>query len=356
MKTIDRYIARTVIGGFLLALIALVAVFSVINFTQELKDAESGGYGVFRAAWFVLMTLPNEAYHLLPAAALLGTVSALGGLAANSELVAMSACGIPRGRLIRSVVQAAAVFVVGAALLGELVAAPLAQRARAQRSVLISGGKLLSTSHGIWARDGSRFVNIRAPRFDGADLGDVYIYDVGEGRRLRSFGHARTASYVDGQWSLSGLVEHELTDRGITRQEIDSTKWKTSLDPQQLRLLLLAPEDLSVPDLYRSINAFRRRGESPTRHQLAFWRRITMPIVTGIMVLLAVPFVLTAPRGVAFGQRIVAGALVGIGFQMLSQTFGRVGLAIGLAPWLTAVLPAAGVLAVALCWMRRAAW
>ena len=72
--------------------------------------------------------------------------------------------------------------------------------------------------------------------------------------------------------------------------------------------------------------------------------------------LLGVPFVLTAPRGVALGQRIVAGALVGIGFQMFSQTFGRVGLTFGLEPWLTAILPAAGVLTVCLWWMRRAAW
>ena len=355
MKTLDRYIAGTVIVGFLLALAGLVAVFSVINFTQELKGARTDGYGVFRAAWFVLLTLPSEAYRLLPAAALLGAVNGLAGLAANSELVAMSACGMSRGRLIRSVLLAASLFVVGAGLLGEFVAAPLAQRARAQRSVLISGGRLLSTANGIWARDGSRFVNVRSPRFDGS-LGDLYLYDVDEHRRLRSFAYAREASYTGGRWRLTDLVENEVSDRGVTTHKTAAADWETSLDPQQLRLLLLPPEDLSMPDLHRSIAAFRRRGENPARHQLAFWRRVMMPVVTGIMVLLAVPFVLTAPRGVALGQRVVAGALVGIGFQMLNQTFGGVGLAVGLEPWLTAMLPAAAVLAAGLWWMRRASW
>jgi lipopolysaccharide export system permease protein len=351
MTTLNRYIARTVIVGFLLALAALLAVFSVINLTQELKEAQGGGYGVLRAVWFVLLTLPSEAYQLLPAAALLGTVNGLGALVGHSEVVAMWACGVSRARLIRAVLQAASVFVVGSALLGEFVAAPLAQRARAERSVLISGGRLLSTANGIWARDGSKFVNIRAPHPDGS-LGDLYLYDIDDQRRLRSFAYARSASYAEGRWTLTGLLDNEMSDRGVTIRAVATTGWQTSLDPQQLRLLLLPPEDLSVPDLYRSIRSLERRGESPARHQLAFWRRITMPLVAAIMVLLAIPFVLTAPRGVALGQRIVAGALVGVGFQMFNETFGGVGLAYGMAPWLTATLPAAAILAGSLIWLQ----
>jgi lipopolysaccharide export system permease protein len=118
-------------------------------------------------------------------------------------------------------------------------------------------------------------------------------------------------------------------------------------------MLFLAPEELSIADLYRSIRSLSARGESPRRHQLAFWRRVLMPAVTGIMVFLAIPFVLTTLRGVTLGQRIVAGALLGIGFQMFNETFGQMGLVYGLDPIGSASLPALAALAFGVWQMAR---
>ena len=163
MNILDRYIGTAVVTNFLLALAGLLAVFSVINLSQELKDVGSGQYHVGQALWFVALTLPTEAYKLFPAAALLGTVNGLGTLASRNEIVAMSAAGLSRARLTWSVMQAAALLMVTAGVLGDFAAAPLAHRARTARSIAISGGSLLSTSNGLWAREGSRFVNIRTP-------------------------------------------------------------------------------------------------------------------------------------------------------------------------------------------------
>jgi lipopolysaccharide export system permease protein len=355
MKTLDRYVGLAVASNFLFALAALLAVFSVINLTQELKDVRSGQYGVGQALLFVVMTLPTEAYKLFPAAALLGGVNGLGMLASRNELVAISAAGVSRARLTWSVMQAASCLMVAAVLLGEFVAAPLAQHARTQRSVVVSGGSVLTTVHGVWTRDRSRFVNIRTPLFDDA-LQDLYVYDFDDRRRMTSFTYVQTASYTNQQWRLEGLVESRITEDAVTTQRVPVRMWDTFLNPKQLRVLFLPPDDLSLFDLYRSIGSLRQRGENPRRHQLAFWRRITMPIVTGIMVFLAIPFILTGLRTLALGQRIVAGALLGIGFQMFNDTFGRFGLVYGLDPALSAIFPGALVLAASLSWLHRAHW
>ncbi len=355
MKILDRYVAAVVGGHFLLALAALLAVFSVINLTEELKDVGTGQYVVRQALWFVLMTLPNEAYQLFPAAALIGTVNGLGMLATHNELVALGAAGLSRERVTGSVLQAGACLMLAAALLGELVAAPASQRARAERSVAISGGLLLSTPQGVWARDGSQFVNVRTPLADG-QLRDVYFYDFDESHRLRRFGYARTATHDGEGWQLGEIVESRIAADGITTERAPTRGWTTRLDPSRLRLLLFPPEALSLGDLRRSIVSLRERGEDPRPHELAFWRRVAMPLVTGVMVLLAIPFVVTALRGVALGRRIVAGALVGIGFQMFAHTFGRFGLVYGLDPIVSAMFPGALALALAVLWFTRAAW
>ena len=355
MKILDRYVGGTVVGSFLVALAALLAVFSVINLTQEMKDIGSGSYGAGAALLFVALTLPNEGYELFPAAALLGAVLGLGSLATHAELVAMAASGLSRERLVRSVLGAAFGLMVAAVLLGELVAAPLAIRARSSRSVAVSGGAILSTAHGVWARDGSTFVNIRTPRHESA-LGEIYLYQLDANRRLVQVTYARGASYAQGGWRLEDLVESRLGDRAVTTERVPVREWSTSLRPAELRVLFMPPEELSLGDLYRSIRSLGERGESARRHEMAFWRRIGRPLMTGLMVLVGIPFVLSAPRGVALGTRMVVAALAGVGFEMASTTLGQVGLVYAVPPLVIVAIPALVALAAFLLLMRRTYW
>lgn len=343
MNTLDRYIARTLTANFVIALAALLAIFSVINLMQELADVGTGSYDLSKALRFLLMTLPAEAYRLFPAAALLGAVLGLGTLANHNEILSIQAAGISRARLTGSVLQAAALLVVAAVVLGELIAAPLMRVAQAERSVALSQGMSLTTANGVWTRDGPRFINIRHPLPDGT-LHDLYVYEFDPSRRMRSFTYASSATYDKQKWHLRGVVENVFGDDSVRAEPGRTKEWASFVTPGQLRVLFLPPEELSIADLYRSIGSLSGRGESPRRHQLALWRRLLMPVVTGIMVFLAIPFVLTTLRDVTLGQRIVAGALLGLGFQMFNDTFGQMGLVYGLDPISSAALPALAAL------------
>ena len=349
MRTLDRYIAITVGGNCLLALTALLTVFSMMSLLQELKAIGTGQYGVRQAVWFVVNMLPNEGYKLFPAAALLGTVLALGALVSRNEVVAMSSAGVSPGRLTWSIMQAGLALVAIATVFGELVAAPLAQQARTQRSLTVSDGRTLTTTNGLWTRVGSQYINIRAPRPGGA-LRDVYIYDFDEQQRLQSFMYAQTASYRNDGWRLEGLVENLFTEDGVATSQHSVRLWDTAMSPRELHILSMPPEELSVVDLYRSTKS----GEGSQRHTLAFWQRASMPMVAGIMVFLAIPLVLNGLQRAPPGKRILAGALVDIGFQILNETFGSFGSAYGLNPFLSAVTPSILALFFGLWWIRQA--
>lgn len=351
MKTLDRYIARVLVASFVFALAALLSIFSVINLMQELEEAGSGGYRIGDAIWYVVMTLPAEAYELFPAAALLGGVIGLGGLAARNELTAVWACGISQLRLTRSVLQVGALLMLLGVGLGELVAAPLAQLAAVQRSVSLSGGAALSSGHGFWLRDGLRYINVRAPlRQD--ELRDLYVYDVDERHRLRQFSHARSASYAEGQWTAFEVVENTIGESGVQSDRHPVQRWGGFITARQLGLLSFPAEFLSVPELRRSIQSLRARGENAHRYELTLWRRVMMPITTAIMIFLALPFILIAGPTARVGSQIAVAALIGIGFQMVNQTFGQFGLVFGLPPLPSAVLPSAVALVVGI-WVAR---
>lgn len=344
MNTLARYVARTLAANVFLALIALVVVFSVINLAQELENVGVGRYGVGDALGFVLMTTPAEAFELFPAAALLGAVLALGGMASRNELVVLAAAGITRGRLFRLVLQATLLLVGAAMLLGELIAAPLARHAHIRRSVSLSAGTALTTAHGFWARDGSRFVNVRTAQADGS-LHDVYIYDFDGQGSMRRFTYARRASYEGQRWTMQDLVESTIDDEGVRAERRAGKEWRGFLTPKHMRVLSLRPEDISLADLRTAIVSLRGRGESTARHELAFWRRATMPVVAVAMVFLGFSLILGVRRRMAnLGQRVVTGALLGISLQMLTQTLGQFFLTYQLNPLLGAFLvPAFGI-------------
>ena len=55
MKLVDRWIGGLVVRHVALALTALLAVFTVVNLAEELRDADQPGWGVGAALWFVLL-------------------------------------------------------------------------------------------------------------------------------------------------------------------------------------------------------------------------------------------------------------------------------------------------------------
>jgi lipopolysaccharide export system permease protein len=339
LPILDRHIAITVALNFCFALAALAAVFSVINATEELQRVGTGRYGVGEALWFVLLTLPNEVSALFPAAAVLGNVIGLGGLAHQNEIIALAAAGVSRRRIVWSVMRVTLALAVAGVLLNELVAAPLTSRARSERSVAMSGGSILTVAGGVWVRLGSSFLNVRTVLPDGAAR-DIYVYEFDAQHRMRRFTHALGATYADQSWRLDGLTEMTLAEDGVTTQHVQTRPLTMELTPRQLGLIRMAPEELSLADLGRGIRAAHRQGESAERLESAWWQRATMPLLVVIMSFLAVALILSTPHATTLGRRIFVGALLGIGFHLFNQTFVSVGLVYGMAAWLSATLPA----------------
>jgi len=338
VSILDRYVAGEVLRHFAYALVALLVIFSVINLTEELRLADTPGYGPGQALRFVLWTLPSEAYALLPAAALLGTALGLGSLVGNREVVALQAAGVSRVRLVGAVLGAAVVLAVLGAGLGEFVAAPLSQRARGQRALALSGGRTLSAASGLWLREGSQFINVGLIYPNGA-LGDVYVFDFDSGRNLRRYVHAGAASQTGEQWQLEDVREHVLADGEGTTRYAATVPWATTIDVRRVRTLWLQPEDLGVGDLYRTIRSLRDHRQNPVSYEVAFWRRISAPLQIGVMVLLAVPIIVGSGQTVRVGERIAIGALVGLGFQFFQQMVTNVGVVSGLPALVTALTP-----------------
>lgn len=338
MSILDRYIGRTVIVGTLLALLILLAVDLFFAFANEVQDIGKGRYGLSEVFTFIGLTIPRRVHEMFPMAALLGSLLSLGALASSSELVAIRAAGVSVLRIAVSVLMAGALPLLIVAALGEWVAPHTEQIAQQQRSLAQSETITFRSEHGLWARDGRRFLNIRSILPDGR-LSGVEVYELGERGELLATLRAKTATHAVDNWTLETVRRAEIAGDTFKLTRAPTLDWPSLLSPQLLNVVTIAPQDLSARDLYRYAQYMRDNGLDASRYDLAFWQRVLAPFAALVMLFLSIPFVFGPLRSVSTGQRLLWGVLTGVGFYLLNQTLGHMGQVYGLPGPLSAALP-----------------
>ncbi|MCP4695964.1 MAG: LPS export ABC transporter permease LptG [Gammaproteobacteria bacterium] len=352
MRQLDRYIAKSVSANILLVLFVLVGLFGFFSFVEELDEIGAARYGLVQAIQYVILQTPRHIYELFPMAALMGSLLGLGVLANSSELTVMRASGVSIGRIVWSVMKIGFVFMLFVALIGEKLAPASEQHAKNLVSMAKSKQIALQTKHGFWARDGRSFINIRRILPEGR-LGDVSLYEFDELQHLIAASHAHTARYQEGQWILEGIEQTRLQDERISTRKLKQEKWDSVLSPVLINILILRPSRLSAEELYKYIRYLKENGQRSAKYELAFWLKVVYPLLIAVMIFLSVPFVFGTMRSVSTGQRVLIGTLLGIGFYIINETIGQVGLLYNISPLLCAVLPSAIFLALAVFLARR---
>ena len=356
MRILDRYIGFAVASHTLVVMLVFIALFSFASFVGEVDYIGKGKYGLLQAVYYVALTLPSLMYQLFPPVALIGSMVGLGMLSSGSELVAIRAAGVSMGRIILSVMKVGALLMLAALIVGEWLAPQAEYYAQTMRSTALSERISLKTQSGFWVRDGHNFIHVREILAD-SQLADISIYEfasMANGQnRLQTITHARTASYQQNKWQLQDIQYSKISETGIITQRQPSAEWGSLLSPAVLGVVAVKPDKLSLLGLRKYIDYLHDNNLNADRYELAFWKKLMLPLGTGVMVFLAIPFIFGTLRSVGIGQRIMVGTLLGIAFYLFNQTFGYTGLVYGLNPIVSAVLPPMLFLGLGLFLMRR---
>jgi lipopolysaccharide export system permease protein len=353
MKTLDRYIGSSFLRSFGLIICILLVLFSFFELVSQLGDAGKGSYQISDVIIFICLTLPRRMLDLIPISTLLGGIVALGLLADHGELLAMQAGGMSIRRICLSVLATGAILMLATLILAELVVPPMDELARTRRSRALSDTGVTVTKQGFWARRGDSFIHVGKTLYDGA-AADVEIFETDARGRLEKFTHAREANILENsQWLLRGVTLKTFTEQGIVTRQIASLALDSFLSSDQVDILELPASSLSTPDLYRYIQAMKKSGQNADRYSLALWRKVSLPLTTGAMILLALPFIFGSSRKVTAGKRIVIGSFVGIALYFADQLAVHLGLLLSLRPGITAMAPVVIISSIALWRLRR---
>ncbi len=346
-----RYLWGSVIRGYLPVLAILLAVFSLFVFVEEVDEVGSGRYTFWAAGEFVLLTLPERFVVLSPFIALLGSIMALGGLANGRELLAMQAGGISHFQIAGSVMQVGMVFVLIVACLEEFVTPTLDQYAHISRSLALSNSQVYQGKQGLWFREDNRYIRIKTLKY-GEIPQEIDIFEFNPNGEMIAYLYAEEADVQNSQqWVLKNIQKKVIDGPRVSEETIPSLVWDSPFNREEMRLLTLPASSLAPSDLFRYIEILQRKNQNVLRYELAFWDKIFMPLKTGLMVLLALPFAFGPLRSASAGKRIMLGGLVGIGYYLTTEILEHLGILLGATALLTTVIPFLGiVLATTIIW------
>ncbi|MFA5983092.1 MAG: LPS export ABC transporter permease LptG [Methylococcaceae bacterium] len=352
MNVLTKYIAIEIAKGALLAMVLLITIFNLFTFSDELKDLGKGHYGLRQIFYYLALTTPRLCYEVMPASALLGSLFVLGGMANQRELIAMQAAGFSVFRIIKSVLLAGLLLVAIAVGVGEFIAPSAESAAQVMKITAQNEQVVMDFRYGLWLREGLQFINVRQIQDDGT-LADISFYELDGQNRLQALMHADKASFVkDKQWRLEHVNRSLVSSQQMQATAQDDSLWQSSLAPDLLKIVVVKPNSLSLYDLALYIDFLKKNRQKSHTFELAFWGRIVNPLVTFVMLLVSTPFVVGIKRGTSAGGRMLAGVVIGMGFNVLDKIVSHMGLIYELNPPLTAFLPSFVVMLLALLALR----
>ena len=338
---LNRYVIRAVLGTTLLVMLVLLTLSGLYIFITQQDEIGVGTYTLEDAFLYVGLNLPKYAFDMLPIAALIGALLALGNMARSMELIVVRAAGVSVVRIAMWVAGAGVILMLLTGILGELVAPQMEQYGRRMKTFEKYHDYSLAGNRSAWAKDGNTIVAVGQQSGDNR-YGGVYVFNFNPQHRLDSIGRASSASIdANNVWRLDNYRESRFEEEKVVARATAAAQVRTRLSAEFLGLAVLDPDSLPGLGLLSYIRHLKENGLDSRAYETAFWARIARTVAVAIIVVLAVPFAFGPMRSTGTGSRTVVGIMIGVVFFLLAKMLESGGAVFDLPPVVIAWVPTA---------------
>ncbi len=353
MKIIDKYLWKATLTGLLIAWFALVILDVFFAFISE-AGSTNDEYTTLHAIVYLIYTLPSRFYEHFPTSILIGALLGLGGLAANSEFVAMRAAGISIKNITFSVIRLGLLLAVFIFAVGEWVVPHTDLHARNFKAHLKNKNITLTRGNGLWIKESNRIIHIKKV-LSNDQLADISIYSFTKDfSGLASIESIDTAkSTQNNQWQLSNINTSVFAEKRVNKHHKKQEHVLDFIDQQVLATANSNPEQLSASELKTIIKHQKENQLKTDKYELIYWKRYSIPLSALVMLILSMPFLFGSNRGGGAGQRVFIGIVVGIVFSLANRSANDLGLVYGFSPFMSAFLPSFLFLIAGLFFLNR---
>jgi len=347
---LDRYVSRQFARLFVLTAVSLLGIFYIATFIDLSDKLFKGTATIGMLVEYYWFATPQFAYYVISLAVLIAGLVTVGALTRNSELVVMKACGISLYR-VSAPLLVCAVAASGVLFgLGERVLPNANRRANDIAQVMRHGPtRALDVFNRRWVVGKAGAIYNYAffdPRQGILDRLTIYEFRPQPWALSRRTFVARAAAAPQVQaagpqatWHASQGWAREFAADGATRSWERFDARSLRLEPPDYFGRERPPaEQMTYGELAHHIGELRTAGFNVVPLSVQLQRKLSFPVVTIVMVLIAVPFaVLTGRRGSLYGVGVAI--VLALIYWVMGNVFGAIGSAGLLAPAMAAWAP-----------------
>ena len=344
---LDKYVVAGFLKYFFLVLCSFVIIFIVFTFFELLEDVVSNQIPVLDVLNYFRYLLPQIVFYMIPMSVLVAVLVNFGVLARSSQIVAMKASGVSLYRLALSLMIVTVFMSVVSFLMQEYVLPGCNQKQDALRD------KIKGRRPQTYLRpDRKCMMGERAKIFyynffdEHRNLfGDLSVFEFDPASfEIRRRIYASRARWDDqhGTWILEdGWAQGFREQRAIAKEFVrfDQQRFpEITEDPRYFKKEVKQSSQMSYLELRNYIEDLRQSGFDVVRLTVALHKKLSFPIISLIMCMIAIPFSFSmGKRGSLYGVGL--SIMIGITYWVMLEFFEQVGGAGKLLPFLAAWAP-----------------
>ncbi|MDL2343241.1 LptF/LptG family permease [Deinococcus sp. MIMF12] len=298
MKRFERYVIEEILPPLVGALLAIILLLLLLLLEEVIAPLLAKGADGLLVARLVALNIPEAVALGLPIALMFATLLGLSRLAADSEIKAALAGGVPASRLFRPVLTLAAVVALAAFAINELVVTRARVQAQSvQREIVLDNPRVIGLGDpgqpGLVLRDAlNRAISV-GEALPGGDLRDLRIVTMQAGLPPREVitaerGRLRAGSNVlelEGGRRVTFENGRPVTVLTFAQGTLPVQDVQASFDGSGAAL---APFYLPLPDLLARTGAYRAQNVAAPADFTALYRKFSEPLAALALAFFAV--------------------------------------------------------------------
>ena len=337
---LDRYILREFLKVLLLVLVSVMALFTIIDYTEIARDVRDNDIAIHTLLAYYRFLVFEVLNWTLPISVLVATLVTFGMMSKNNEVTAFKSGGVSLFRVALPIVAVAGLISVFAYFILDFVLPYSSQRVANYRREIEGKRPLASASQQrLWfLGKGPYLINFLSYNRDRQELSQVQVFEFDPSEfRLTRRVYAQRARWdgkgwaFDGGWMASFPAGHDYSFTPILKP-ITLFYQET---PQDFETELKTPEQMTYAQLRRYIDTIRKTGYAADELSVKLYQKTSWPVISLVMALIALPFAFRiGRRGALYGIGIAL--ILGIFYWMIFAVFTKFGEVGNLPPLLSA--------------------
>jgi LPS export ABC transporter permease LptF/LPS export ABC transporter permease LptG len=343
LRTLDLYVLKTFWFYFALILAVFTSLFIVVTLFELLSDIVKNDVGVGVIASYFFYLMPQIFYWVSPLAVLVAVLVSLGTLTQANETLAVKAGAVSLYRMALPLLLMAGAL-SGATYLLQDFLLPETNRLQDSFRNTIKGRAPQSYQDPLrkWmaGSDGRiYYYSYFDPDIDVFYDLAVFSFDP-DTFSLREWTFTPRATWDGGRWTFENGWTRSVGQTGEDDYEAFESRTFASMrdTPDYFKKEVRVASQMTYPELRSYIDDLGNSGFDVSGLTVDLYRKVSFPLVTFIMAMIAVPFSFsTGRRGAFYGIGI--SIVIGIGYWGAFEIFDKLGGISQLSPMIAAWFP-----------------